>query len=281
MNSRSSISSAGKYVALTRYLRALPANETTVTLSFRDLELILTFPLPPSARKYRPWWANQTNNAGRPQAQGWMDAGFVVGPVNVDAGTVRFSRDKDAAMRSTPSVKKMAAAANVAINRPAFNVPESATQDGGTRKPIDPGMRRRIVLVSCAAKKTGHIAQAQDLYVSPLFQRALAYARFLGPDHIYILSARDGLLDLTREIEPYDLTLKDMSSNDARGWADKVLSQLAQKTDLSRDTFIFLAGDAYRRFLVSKLAHWEAPLAGLPIGKQLQRLNELLNERRL
>ncbi len=137
------------------------------------------------------------------------------------------------------------------------------------------------MLISCAAKKTEHKAQAQDLYASPLFQRALAYARFLGPDDVYILSAKYGLLDLTTEIEPYDLTLKDMSSNDARAWADKVLSQLAQKTEFSRDTFIFLAGDAYRRFIVPKLAHWEAPLAGLPIGKQLQRLNELLNERRL
>ncbi len=142
-------------------------------------------------------------------------------------------------------------------------------------------MSRRIVLISCAAKKTEHKAQAQYLYASPLFQRALAYARFLRPDHIYILSAKYGLLDLTTEIEPYDLTLKYMSSNNARGWADKVLSQLAQKTDLAKDTFILLAGDAYRRFIVPKLLHWEAPLAGLPIGKQLQRLNELLNERRL
>lgn len=81
MNSSRGISGAGKYVALTRYLRALPARGTTVTLSFRDLESILTFPLPPSAREHRPWWANQTNNAGRPQAQGWMNAGFVVDSV--------------------------------------------------------------------------------------------------------------------------------------------------------------------------------------------------------
>ncbi|OGA32675.1 MAG: hypothetical protein A3G80_14705 [Betaproteobacteria bacterium RIFCSPLOWO2_12_FULL_62_13b] len=146
---------------------------------------------------------------------------------------------------------------------------------------MDSGKSRRIVLVSCAAKKAQHKAQAQDLYASPLFRRALAYARLLRSDHVYILSAKHGLLDLTTEIEPYDLTLKDMSSNDVRAWADRVLSQLAQKTNLGSDTFIFLAGDAYRRFIVPKLAHWEAPLVGLPIGKQLQRLIELLNDRRL
>jgi hypothetical protein len=209
-----------------------------------------------------------------------MDAEFVVGPVSVNAGTVQFLRKEGAATRSTHSAK-MAAAANVAINRPAFDAPASATQDSGARKSIEPGISRRIALVSCAAKKAKHKAQAQDLYASPLFKRALAYARFLRPDHIYILSAKYGLLDLTTEIEPYDLTLKEMSSNNVRGWADKVLSQLAQNANLGRDTFIFLAGDAYRRFIVPKLPHWEAPLAGLPIGKQLQRLNELLNERRL
>ena len=280
MNSRGSVSSPGKYVALTRYLRALPAGEMTVTLSFRDLESILAFQLSPSARKYRPWWANQTNNTGRPQAQGWIDAGFVVRPVSINTGTVRFSRNKGAATRSTPSMK-MATAADVAAHQPHFTVPKSTTRDSGERKTVEPGMSRRIVLISCSAKKTKHKAQAQDLYASPLFQRALAYARFLGPDHIYILSAKYGLLDLTMEIDPYDLTVKDMSSNDARGWADKVLFQLAQKCDLSRDTIIFLAGDAYRRFIVPRLAHCEAPLVGLPIGKQLQRLNELLNERRL
>lgn len=92
MNSSDRISGVSKYVALTRHLRAQPARETTVAMSFPDLESILAFPLPPSARKHRPWWANQINNSGRPQAQGWMDAGFVVDSVNMNAGTVRFAR---------------------------------------------------------------------------------------------------------------------------------------------------------------------------------------------
>lgn len=280
MNRSSGISGAGKYVALTRYLLAVPSRETTVTLSFRDLESILAFSIPPSAHKHRPWWANQTDNAGRPQAQGWVDAGFVVDSVNIGAGTVRFARKRRAAVGASISVKPTDTAAS-AVDQQPCGVAESAIRNRATRNSIDSGMRRQIVLVSCAAKKAEHQAQAQDLYVSPLFQRALAYARVLGPDEIYILSAKYGLLELTVEIEPYDLTLKDMSLKDARAWADKVLSQLAEKADLRRDTFVFLAGDAYRRFIVPKLAHWEAPLAGLPIGKQLQRLDQLLDERRL
>jgi hypothetical protein len=136
---------------------------------------------------------------------------------------------------------------------------------------------RSVVLVSCAAKKRAYRAKAQDLYASPLFNRQLAYARALVPDAIYILSAKYGLVDLDMELEPYDLTLNNLSSREVRDWAARVLGQLAQKADLHSDKFVFLAGHAYRRFLVQNIHHWEAPLANLRIGEQLQRLDELLH----
>lgn len=133
-------------------------------------------------------------------------------------------------------------------------------------------MGKKIVLVSCASKKLSARSQAKDLYVSTLFELNLKYAYSLNPDAIYILSAKHGLLDLETEIEPYNLTLNNMTRNEVKEWAIKVVSQLGEKTDLINDHFIFLAGNKYREYLVSSLKSWEAPLEGLPIGRQLQYL---------
>ncbi len=75
---------------------------------------------------------------------------------------------------------------------------------------------RTIVLISCASKKVTHRAKAQDLYVSPLFSLGLRYARSLNPNAIYVLSAKHGLVSLDKELEPYDLTLNDMSARDVK-----------------------------------------------------------------
>lgn len=52
---------------------------------------------------------------------------------------------------------------------------------------------------------------AKDMYVSDLFKKSLEYARRLNPAKIYILSAKYGLLELDDMIEPYEITLNEMS----------------------------------------------------------------------
>ena len=133
---------------------------------------------------------------------------------------------------------------------------------------------RKIVLISCVAKKRTQKSRARDLYISPLFVKNLRYAEKLAPDHIFILSAKYGLVALDEEIEPYDLTLNTMSSQEIKRWASKVLQALTEKTDLQHDQFIFLAGDKYRKHLVPHLAHVEIPFEGLRIGEQLHKLSE-------
>ena len=59
----------------------------------------------------------------------------------------------------------------------------------------------KVVLISCVSKKLLHKSMAQDLYVSPLFQKNLQYAKSLNSDKIFILSAKYGLLKLNEEIE--------------------------------------------------------------------------------
>jgi hypothetical protein len=133
-------------------------------------------------------------------------------------------------------------------------------------------MGRRIVLISCASKKQSIRSKAKDLYISTLFGLNLKFAYSLNPDAIYILSAKHGLLNLETEIEPYNLTLNNMTENEIKEWALKVIGQLGENTNLINDHFIFLAGDKYRKYLISSLKSYEVPLEGLPIGKQLQYL---------
>ncbi len=131
---------------------------------------------------------------------------------------------------------------------------------------------KRIVLISCASKKLDHRARAKDLYDSPLFKLNHAYAKKLIPDKIFILSAKYGLLDMERYIEPYDMTLNKMPEWELRRWSEKVLDDLKKEIDLDKDRAIFLAGNRYRKHLIPAIINYEIPLQGLPIGMQVRFL---------
>lgn len=134
---------------------------------------------------------------------------------------------------------------------------------------------KRIVLISCVSQKQSYPCRAEELYTSALFRKNLAYARSLHPDAVYILSAKYGLVGLDSVIEPYDLTLNNMSATERETWAKGVLQQLGEVANLSVDHFTFLAGDKYRRHLLPHMASYDIPLEGMPIGKQLQALTAL------
>ena len=135
---------------------------------------------------------------------------------------------------------------------------------------------RHVVLVSCVSKKRDRPAEAWDLYQSTLFKKSLAYARILNPDHILILSARHGAIDLDEEVAPYDETLNRMRAAKIRAWSERVLEQLQGRFDPDGDRFTFLAGLQYRRYLLPNIRHADIPMEGLPIGKQLQFLTRAL-----
>jgi len=132
----------------------------------------------------------------------------------------------------------------------------------------------KIILISCVSKKLNRKSKVQDLYISPLFKKNLIYAKSLNPDKIFILSAKYGLLSLTDEVEPYDKTLNKMTSNEIKEWANFVISQLQKVSDLNKDEFVFLAGNKYRKFLLSHIKNYKIPMLGLSIGKQLNWLTE-------
>ncbi len=136
---------------------------------------------------------------------------------------------------------------------------------------------KNIILISCVSKKLDKKSTAENIYTSTLFKKNLTYAKSLNPNGIYILSAEHGLLKLTDEIEPYDKTLNNMRSNEIKEWSKKVINQLNSLSDLKNDEFTFLAGEKYRKYLITELNNVKIPMKGLKIGKQLQWLTKQNN----
>jgi len=84
------------------------------------------------------------------------------------------------------------------------------------------------------------------------------------------------LLNLSDEVEPYNLTLNDMAVAKRKAWAEEVLKSLRENADIEKDEFVFLAGERYRQFLMPFLKNYSIPMQGLKIGMQLQWLTKEL-----
>ena len=90
MQRRREMASRGKYRRLYAHLCSLAAQEWRT--SFGDVESVLGFELPASARLHRPWWANQKLGNGHSQALAWSVAGWETADVDMDAETLLFRR---------------------------------------------------------------------------------------------------------------------------------------------------------------------------------------------
>ena len=73
-----------KYYALSKYLASLDGEEWQA--SFDEVEEVLGFPLPPSARQHQAWWSNQS----RAHSLAWESAGWKTTGVDLDEGRVTF-----------------------------------------------------------------------------------------------------------------------------------------------------------------------------------------------
>ena len=82
-----------KYDPLARFLDG--RREAVWEASFSDVERVLGESLPHSARKHRPWWANQSG-AGHSQTSGWQSVGWETRDVDLERERVRFVRRRPA-----------------------------------------------------------------------------------------------------------------------------------------------------------------------------------------
>ena len=80
----------GKYQRLYSYLSSLQVSEWRT--SFNEVEVVIGFELPPSARLHRPWWGNQRGGNGHSHALAWSVAGWETAEVDMDAETLLFRR---------------------------------------------------------------------------------------------------------------------------------------------------------------------------------------------
>lgn len=77
-----------KYFPLYTYLRELDRDR--ITLTFSQVEALIDGRLPATALAQRGWWSNRSS--GAVQARAWMDAGYHVEEVDLDARTVTLQR---------------------------------------------------------------------------------------------------------------------------------------------------------------------------------------------
>jgi basic membrane lipoprotein Med (substrate-binding protein (PBP1-ABC) superfamily) len=135
----------------------------------------------------------------------------------------------------------------------------------------------KVVLLSCTKSKTKHAAPAQELYsASPMFQKTLEYGKSLKPDKMYILSAKHHLVPLTKKLEPYDKTLKEMPKDEKEKWGEETIKQMKSAgINPEKDQFVFLTGSEYMKPLAKYIpdGNTEKPMEGKRFGERLKWLN--------
>lgn len=133
----------------------------------------------------------------------------------------------------------------------------------------------RLTLVACSKTKLDHPAPAVDLYTSPLFRLSMQFARRRGGE-IRIISAKHGLLEQDRILEPYDQTLSAMTRTERLKWGERVVEQLCEFDE--RLEITFMAGRLYVEPIISAASfspewRWIEPLKRMMIGERLSFLS--------
>lgn len=264
-----------KYEHLHTFLASLPGRSWTAT--FREIEKILGFALPPSALKYPAWWAN--DRTGHSHAGSWLDAGWHASAVDIGRRSVTFTRTRQV---GGVRKRKQTNASDTADRAPSVRkIAANCLRPGRTRG--EPEYSTTVALVSCGKRKVGGQAMAADMYLSPRFKYARAIPERKGW-RWYVLSAKYGLVPPDQIIDPYDQTLVGASKGIKRNWADKVLHQIRSTLE-SGVHIVLLAGHDYTEFLAGPLREAgfavDEPLDGLRQGEQLSRLKQMAAEGQL
>ncbi len=90
----------GKYAPLYRSLRMRSGRRWRV--SFTEIEAVLGFTLPESARLHRPWWSNQRNRRGYAHSLAWQLAGWRTAAVDLEHESLVFEREETIVKKARP-----------------------------------------------------------------------------------------------------------------------------------------------------------------------------------
>lgn len=130
-------------------------------------------------------------------------------------------------------------------------------------------MSAPIHLVACVGRKRDYRAPAADLYRSDWFVKARRYVEAMHAPW-FILSAAHGLVRPGDWLDPYDVTLRDLTAAERRRWGEMTVVQLRDAIGPAhRGPIVFLAGRLYRDPLLDFAGHRAViPMAGMAIGRQ-------------
>jgi hypothetical protein len=113
-----------KYDPLRLYL--LRQAQVRIPMAFQQVESVVGSARPASARRHRPWWANDAT--GHAHAQAWLDAGYRTEQVDMEGEKLVFVRATDT--READMMKGMAE------SHAAY-----ATQDANAQHPMIGAMK--------------------------------------------------------------------------------------------------------------------------------------------
>ena len=147
---------ASKYEPLRRYLTGLASDR--IRLSFDEIERILGFSLPNSARQYAPWWAN--TGGSHIQADAWMSSGWRTAQVDVPGERVIFDRVAREAIASRahgapaePGMQAGVEDSSAPFAGDDLIVIDKATLRGGAIRMLEDYQRRRTAVTSQARRQ--------------------------------------------------------------------------------------------------------------------------------
>ncbi len=138
-------------------------------------------------------------------------------------------------------------------------------------------MNSTLIIIPCGRKKIWsrhpHLGavQAKEAYIGPPFLFNKRYAETFATRWL-ILSAKQGLLEPTTEIEDYDITFKKLSTTPIA--IDTLKRQAGEMNLHLYRTIIGLGGAEYRARITEIFTGREVifPFAGLPLGLQNQAI---------
>lgn len=127
-------------------------------------------------------------------------------------------------------------------------IPSWATAD------VEPG--GAVTVIQCSDTKLDEAATAWDLYTGNVFRAQRELARDLGHP-VRILSAKYGVVRPDEVLEPYDLSIRDLTADQQKTWNRHVYQELHAT---NADDFYVLAGRDYVRPPKVKSGWWSAEL---------------------
>jgi hypothetical protein len=179
---------AADWSALTSFLRG---KRDQLTLSWQELEDVVGG-MPASSIDHAAWWGGD-----RPQTRAWSAAGYEVASRRPGV-SVTFRR----------------------VGAPLDSISAREQERGRqSRSASYTEVKRRVLLVSCGKAKVEQPSAARDLYTSPRFRKARAYAE-ANEDAWFILSAEHGLVAPDEWLGPYERYLPDTPPSYRRAWGE-------------------------------------------------------------